>query len=56
MPDIRDKVWEVLAETANATPRERVDAFVRLINEEKSKSYGIGFHDGTRKTRPFLGR
>ena len=49
MPELRDRVWTVLA-----TKRElaqRVDALVDLINEEKAKSYGIGYSDGARKVR-----
>jgi hypothetical protein len=56
MPELRDKVWEVLHSTADKPTPERVDALVALVNEEKSKSYGVGFHDGTRKVGPFIGR
>lgn len=54
MPELRDSVWVVLV-----TKRElaqRVDALVDLINDEKAKSYGIGYQDGSRKTAPFFGR
>lgn len=56
MPEIREKVWEVLHDTADKSTPERVDAFVRLINDEKGQSYNIGFQDGTRKVGPFIGR
>jgi hypothetical protein len=54
MTSIRDKVWTVLASKRELT--ERVDALVDLLNEEKARSYGIGYHDGTRKVAPFIGR
>lgn len=50
---LRDRVWVVLATKRELA--ERVDALVDLINDEKSKSYGIGYHDGGRKTSPFIG-
>lgn len=52
---VRDGVWSVLHETADRPTPERVNALVRLINDEKAKSYNIGFHDGTRKVGPFVG-
>lgn len=51
MPDLRDKVWEVLHATANRPTPVMVTALVRLINDEKSLSYGIGVQDGARKMR-----
>ena len=51
MPELRDTVWTVLATKFELAAR--VDALVALINEEKSKSYAIGYQDGGRKVRPF---
>lgn len=51
MPDLRDKVWDVLHSTAERSTPDRVTALVRLINEEKAQSYSIGFQDGARKVR-----
>lgn len=51
MPELRDRVWVVLATKRELA--ERVDALVDLINEEKAKSYGIGFQDGQRRS-PFI--
>jgi hypothetical protein len=44
---IRDRVWAVLATKRELA--ERVDALVDLLNDEKAKSYGIGYQDGARK-------
>lgn len=49
MPEIRDRVAGILA--ADKTDAERVDMLVRLIGDEKSKSYGIGYQDGQRRIR-----
>lgn len=51
MPELRDKVWDVIHETAQLPTPARIDRIVELINEEKAKSYGIGFQDGARKVR-----
>jgi len=50
MPEIRELVWVVLATKAELP--DRVDALVDLINDEKAKSYGIGFQDGQRRKLP----
>lgn len=47
MPAIRDRVWTVLASKRELP--DRVDALVDLINDEKAKSYGIGYNDGARR-------
>lgn len=52
MAELRDRVWTVLATKSELT--ERVDALVDLINEEKAKSYGIGYQDGARRSAPFV--
>jgi hypothetical protein len=52
MPELRDKVWEILAEEQELPAR--VDKLVDLINTEKSHSYGIGYQDGSRKVAPFI--
>lgn len=51
MPELRDKVWTALHETADRPTPDRVDALVHLINEEKAQSYNIGFQDGARKVQ-----
>jgi hypothetical protein len=52
VPELRDKVWEILAEESELPAR--VDRLVDLINTEKSHSYGIGYQDGARKSAPFI--
>lgn len=51
MPELRDRVWDVIHETAQLTTPARIDRLVELINEEKAKSYGLGYQDGARKMR-----
>lgn len=51
MPEIHDRVRATLAAAADKTDAERVDMLVRLIGDEKSKSYGIGYQDGQRRIR-----
>lgn len=51
MPELRDRVWDLIHETAQAPTPVRIDRIVELVNEEKSKSYGIGFQDGARKAQ-----
>jgi hypothetical protein len=55
MPELRDRVWDVIHETSQLPTPSRIDRLVELINEEKSKSYGIGYQDGSRKVGPFIG-
>jgi hypothetical protein len=54
MPELRDRVWEVIHETAELPTPARIDRLVELINDEKAKSYGIGYQDGSRKVGPFI--
>jgi hypothetical protein len=49
MPEIRDLVGRVLRETNDAPAAVRIDRLVELVNDEKAKSYGIGFQDGQRR-------
>lgn len=46
---LRDRVWDALHRTAEQRTPDRVDTLVDLINEEKSKSYGLGYQDGQRR-------
>lgn len=51
MPELRDRVWEIIHETSELPTPARIDRLVELVNEEKAKSYGIGFQDGARKVQ-----
>lgn len=51
MPELRDRVWDIIHQTAELPTPARIDRLVELVNEEKAKSYGIGFQDGARKVR-----
>lgn len=54
MPELRDRVWDVIHQTSELPTPARIDRLVELINEEKAKSYGIGYNDGVRKARTQL--
>lgn len=51
--ELRNRVWEIM-NRPDATRGDLVDMLVRVIGDEKAKSYGLGFQDGQRRRGAFF--
>lgn len=50
---IRDRVEEALRRAPRSGPTQAA-AVLHIIEEEKRKSYNMGYHDGARRSAPYI--